>query len=613
MTIDLTEDSNLDEPRKRVAVIAAPTGSLAPTDYLTRAGSLAPAGLPAWDAPDPHGSAPGLRVADPPRLNPGHERTLAALERVFPVRFELAQTTDPDGVDGVLMLGRRSPESAPAGLPSLVLPCNEPQAQPGSSAHNGLVNALYNGLANVSVSSGAASRVVLTGGPELARPLRGRTIPEDTPAGALPAIPAGVAVLAQSENRPVWWQAGENGNAGATLGVSAYPLAELGDGEALREKLRAGCFMGLLPLIHFLGQLLGADGWKLPSPRASFIVDDPNLHWRSYGFLDYPELIAHATRHGYHVGFATVPLDGWRADRRAASLLARDASPLSLLVHGNDHVAEELGRLRDDAQAQAAIAQALRRIAALERRSGVSVDRVITPPHGACSEAALRAMYRLGLEAIAVTPPYPWREGLPASTPLAAWHPAELVAGGLSVLPRYHLNEARDELALRALLGQPLILYGHHEDFAQGLDVLAQAASEIDELGDVRWGPLSWIARGSYATRRLGDTLLVRMHAPRIDVEVPAGVRSLRVLVPEPHGGAAGHRLTHTGGFVDVTFADGLGASRPLAVEGASRIDLTLAADRPLVAAEVPAPAIRPWSPIRRALSEGRDRLQTLR
>ena len=105
----------------------------------------------------------------------------------------------------------------------------------------------------------------------------------------------------------------------------------------------------------------------------------------------------------------------------------------------------------------------------------------------------------------------------------------------------------------------------------------------------------------------------MRMHAPQIAVEVPAGVRALRLLVPEPHGGAAGHRLTHAGGFADIAFDDGLGTSQPLPVDGVRRIDLTLAADRPLLADEVPTPGIRPWSPIRRALAEGRDRLQTLR
>ena len=290
------------------------------------------------------------------------------------------------------------------------------------------------------------------------------------------------------------------------------------------------------------------------------MIDDPNLHWPSYGFIDYRELVAHAVQHGYHVGFATVPLDGWLADRRVTALLAQSASVLSLSMHGNDHIARDLDRLSTDAQAEAAIAQALRRIAALERRSGVSVDRVMVPPHSACSEAALRAMFRLGIDAACSTKPHPWRYDLPAATPLAGWHPAELVAGGIPVLPRYPFDAPREDLALQALLGYPLILYGHHGDFAQGLDFLAQAAGEIEALGDdVQWGPLSWIARGNFATRRLGETLLVRMHARRIAIEVPAGVRELRLLVDEPLGGAAGHRVSHAGGSVEVAFAGGSG------------------------------------------------------
>jgi hypothetical protein len=364
--------------------------------------------------------------------------------------------------------------------------------------------------------------------------------------------------------------------------------------------------------VHFLRQVLGADGWRLPPLRASYVIDDPNLHWTSYGFLNYGELAAHAARHSYHVGLATVPLDGWLVDRRAASVLAKNARVLSLLVHGNDHGAAELGRLSTDAEAQSAIAQGLRRIAALEHRCGVNVDRVMVPPHEACSEAALRAMFRLGIEAACITRPYPWRDGLPASTPLAGWHPAELVAGGLPVLPRCPLDAPREDLALRAMLGQPLILYGHHRDFAQGLDILAQAASEINGLGDVQWGSLGWIARGSYSTRPFGDVLLVRMHARRIAVEVPAGTRALCVLVPEPIGGAGGHRVIVAGESMEVVFDEGVGTSELVAVDGRARVALTLVADRPLSPGGVDARGIRPWTFIRRTLVEGRDRIQAI-
>jgi len=451
--------------------------------------------------------------------------------------------------------------------------------------------------------------VELSGDPALAKPLRGRAIQEQASPSQPLQIEGGGVTLAHFEGRPVWWRRGEGIE---TTEMSAYPLAHLDRGEALREHLRAGRFMGLLPLVSFISRLLGEGGWTLPPLRACFVVDDPNLHWTSYGFLDYAELIEHATRHGYHMGFATVPLDGWLIKRKAAALLAGNRSVLSLAVHGNDHIARELARRSTDTEAEAAIAQGLRRVSALERRSGVQVEHVLVPPHGACSEAVLRAAFRLGGEAACISRPYPWLDEQPAPTPLAGWHPADLVAGGLPVLPRHPLSASREDLALRALLGHPLILYGHHVDFADGLDVLAQAASEIGSLGEVQWGSLGWIARGNYSTRRLGDTLLVKMHSRRITVEVPAGVSSLRVLMDEPVGGAAGHRLAHPSGDVGIAFEHETGVSEPLVVVGPGSVDLALRADRPLDPGAIASPAIHPWPLLRRALVETRDRIQPL-
>src|SRR2546422_643936 len=131
----------------------------------------------------------------------------------------------------------------------------------------------------------------------------------------------------------------------------------------------------------------------------------------------------------------------------------------------------------------------------------------MAPPHGACSQAAARAMLALGFEAVCFSNPYPWREGRGAPSPLTGWHPAELVAGGLPVLPRHHLAAPREELVFRALLGQPQIIYLHHWDLRDGLDVLAQAAADVDALGEVRWGPPDWIAKGSFSSRLESDSM----------------------------------------------------------------------------------------------------------
>jgi hypothetical protein len=577
------------------------------------------------DGPRKRVAVIGAQSTSGARYAPAVERVLNLLEQVFPVRFEDADA-DLQGVDA------RAADARAADAALVLDPERLPEAPPG-------VPRLV--LATCSKSSGRQSMVALADDDELVRPLRRRTIADSAIDGELPLPRPGVdRVLASVEHRPVWWQVGESPASGGSVPPGAsmrgersggrwnsvYPLAEPATGETLREHLKAGRFMGLLPLVHFLEHVADAEGWTLPPPRASFVVDDPNLHWPSYGYLKYRELIAHAGRHGYHIGLATVPLDRWRVDPRAAALVRDSGAVVSLLMHGNNHLTHELGRLRSDRDAESAMAQALRRTAALERRARVGVERVMVPPHSRCSEEALRAMFRLGIEGVCLNRSYPWRDEESAPTPLGEWYPAELVAGGMPMLLRSPLVDARDDLAFRALLGQPLILYGHHWDFAEGLDILADAAHHINALGDVRWGPLGSIARESYATRRVGETLFVRMHARRVAIELPVGVRELRVLAPEPLGGAGWRRLAvespvgaarqrpaGRGSIVEMTFEGGLGASEPLPVEAPGRIELKLLPDRPLAPAEVPAPSATPWPLIRRVMVEGRDRVQGLR
>ncbi|HEX4115473.1 MAG TPA: hypothetical protein VHY18_06325 [Solirubrobacteraceae bacterium] len=554
------------------------------------------------------------------------------LERVYPVRFEIEGSDDSRTVDGVLVLEGARLDEAPERLPRLVLATAErrdDQAMHTPSAtvddvhstagHDAHSKAGHDGSRSAAVrdwhaipphNGSPSSTVALADDGRLARPLRKRKIAEHARGGQLALEPQSTRdVLARVNERAVWWQSGDGG-----LHCSLYPLAELGEGQTLRDHLCPGSFMGLLPLLHFLGRLLADQGWKLPAPRAAFVIDDPNLHWPSYGFLKYPQLAAHASRHGYHLAFATVPLDGWRVDARAVATVREHPAALSLLIHGNDHVARELAGLGSDRQAEAAMAQALRRIAALERASGLSVARVMAPPHGVCSEAALCAMYRLGFEAACISRPYPWRDGLPAPSPLAGWHPAELVAGGIPVAPRQALTASREDLVFRALLGQPLILHGHHGDFADGLDLLAQAAADINDLGEVRWGRLDGVAGGGYATRRVDDVLLVQMYSRQVSVDIPEGIATVRVLAQEPLGGAGWHEVRYGADVAQMSFKEGVGVSETLAVGAGAggALDLELAAERPLDPLQVAAPRRKAWPLARRLLVEGRDRLRPL-
>jgi hypothetical protein len=348
-------------------------------------------------------------------------------------------------------------------------------------------------------ADGPSRQVALSRSTVLSRPLRGARLSDARAvAFADPSLHAGEQVLATLDGAPAWMH--EQGPR-LRRRVACAP-AELQQGEALRERLQAGRNLALLALIHFLRDLDPVP--RRDSLRAAFVIDDPNLHWPSYGHIRYAQLLAHAREHGYHVAIAMTPLDGWLAHPRAVRVFGEGRSHLSICIHGNDHDGPELGRAGSWSANLAMADQALRRSLAFERRTGLSVERVMVPPHERLTESAAHALRVSGFEAICTTRPYPWLaassdvswlQGPPEVSALSGWGFEGMVAAGLPMLLRTDFLYPREDHVLRAFLGQPTILYGHHDLLADGLDVLAQATHELNALGDVRWTSLGEIAR----------------------------------------------------------------------------------------------------------------------
>ncbi len=445
----------------------------------------------------------------PARERTARSRLLGALEQAYSVRFEPREGGDWDGLDGVVLIGGDVPE-LPPGLPAL-------RALAGERA------------------LGSPRGLILSDRAELERPLRGARLSERW-AGALDAahVRDEDISLARIAGLPAW-----TASAGPVTRalVSAAP-AELAEGEALRERLMPGRSLAALALIHFLSALLPGAPAPARQLRAAFVIDDPNLHWPTYGHVNYDELSRHARTHGYHVAVAMVPLDGWLAHSRAVTVFDRRAEQLSICVHGNDHRGPELGTVSSEAEGVELASQALARAQAFERRTGLTVDRVMVPPHERLSLAAARGLLATGFEAICASRPYPWIAEADSSYPLSApaergalagWESREIVAGGLPLLLRAGFNAPREDLVLRAFLGQPLILYGHHDLLEHGLDVLSDAAAAIETLGEVRWSSLADIARAGVQTRHSQQTLEVALLARRARLSVPDDVRRVRL------------------------------------------------------------------------------------
>ena len=148
------------------------------------------------------------------------------------------------------------------------------------------------------------------------------------------------------------------------------------------DHLRSGDVFVLLPLSDFLRAVTGYSAWSRVPTRATFLIDDPNLHWRTYGYVRFQELAEAASAHGYHVTFATVPLDSWFAWPSVARLFRANDPSLSLAAHGVYHLHEELAAPEELDDAVRALWGAAARLDRFERRFGVPVGRVMIPPHG---------------------------------------------------------------------------------------------------------------------------------------------------------------------------------------------------------------------------------------
>ena len=521
-------------------------------------------------------------------LTQGQWRLLHALAEVFAVRIDKCDYGEGDAVD------------------AWIFPCAVRDDLPGIEAST--LPAFVVLSTEGSLTSGDSAAVEFAQNGAVPSVFAGRAIPlEDSP--GLSSLPKWLLEFASpvcwKGDLPVW---AVRTGLGGTRHFVATALPEVSADGVVYLHFSQDRFLALLPLIAFLRQVTEDPRWEEPPIQACFMFDDPNLHWRTYGYIDFARLARHAMEHDYHVASATIPLDSWFVHGPTAALFRRHADRLSLLFHGNDHLNEELARNVDAAERMGMLAQAIRRIESLERRARVDVSRVMAPPHGACAEATLAAMALLGYEAACIS-----RSSLRHFNPGASWargvgmRPSDVVRG-MPVLPRFRVSpRCQSSILLSILLRQPIIPVGHHQDVAEGFDVFADLAAFINSLGKVRWASLSSIARSHFSQLTDGNVLHLRMHTVRADLVVPPGVDF--VVVDRPWPGIDSREPLRIASEVRGAPAEVLDPTAPIAVCAGQHLRI-FSGPTPIALSQAPRRSgLRPWPVLRRLLTEMRDRV----
>ena len=387
---------------------------------------------------------------------------------------------------------------------------------------------------------------------------------------------------------------------------SALPLPHISAEQNFNDVFNGECFLQMLVSLQFIRQISVHTNYQNAPLRASFIIDDPNLHWPSYGFIDYREIAALAQNKNFHLSFATIPLDAWFVHKATADLFGANPKRLSLLVHGNNHAKEELALNYSDDSRKALLVQAIRRIEQLEKKSNLHVSRVMVPPHGACSNKMLSDLPNCGFESACIStgslrfhnPTEPWAKTL-------GFFPSELIEG-CPVLPRWGLTgNVENTLLVAAFLGQPLILRGHHQDLKGGGGKFIDFAKFINGLGDVTWCNMTDLSRLNYQWRAEGTTAWIKPLGRDTVFKIPEGVTEIIIESPSEVDACAWHVVLADGSRHDIVPGKGLPVAE--GQEGEILIHRHTTMQHPYASEKsMPTP---PKLILRRLLTEARDRL----
>jgi hypothetical protein len=367
-------------------------------------------------------------------------------------------------------------------------------------------------------------------------------------------------------------------------------------------------WFAMVPLLHFFRRLLGPDGWPAPEPRASFIIDDPNLHHRSYGYIDFEKLANHAAAHNYHATIATVPLDAWYFDRKVVDLFQTHKKHISLMMHGVNHVADELARSYKEQDALSLLATGLRRIADLESRSGVAVARIMAAPHGAFAEFIADLMVRLGYEAACVS-----------IGSLLRWNPQKLWPPNLGFsmaqplgnlgFPVFHrIGLSETDVRLSAFLGHPVIVATHHQDCVSNFARLESMTNTVNSIDSVRWMGIEEISKTNFVSKMQNETLHIWPYSRRLVVPLSAEITEVEVCRSPYCGGFTidlhNHRQDGTEAAVHNIPARYRISNNTLEIffPPSNAVDYN----------QVESKSVGMWPIVRRLLTEARDRTQPI-
>lgn len=264
-------------------------------------------------------------------------------------------------------------------------------------------------------------------------------------------------------------------------------------------------FSRLLPAAMFLRAAFKGRCWHGKHRFANFIIDDPPLK-RSYGYLNYRNLLAQMDRCQFASTIAFIPWNYRRTDNHVAQLFRERMDRLSLCVHGCDHTTAEFSST-DLAVLNSKVQLASTRMNSLEQWNGVSYSKTMVFPQGRFSTGALTALKANNYLAAVNSSPSSAYSGAYGPLTVADFvTPAVTRYGGFPVFVRRY-PAGLEQFAFDLFFGKPLLAVEHHAYFKDGGANLAEFVTQLNSFKQLQWTGLDDIMKKSYLEREISNEI----------------------------------------------------------------------------------------------------------
>lgn len=280
------------------------------------------------------------------------------------------------------------------------------------------------------------------------------------------------------------------------------------------------CFPRLVPYIMFFRHVFADSIWHSETAQASLIVDDPLIK-RTYGFLDYQELLNQMIKRSFFTNIAFIPFNYKRTNSETAELILKHPDYYALCVHGCDHTKGEFG-ISDIGQLDELVKRATQRMNSHASRTGLRHQEVMVFPQGVFSSESFRVLKWNNYLAAISTDAAPINKDsiLTIADYLA---PAVVAYGDFPLFLRRNPGNIAG-LAFDLLLGKPALVVIHHSQFRRGYKDFGDFVEHINSLDPgLHWRSLQQIALHAHLQRReAADRIEVRAYTRTIEIENPS-------------------------------------------------------------------------------------------